>query len=667
MNNRVARSFAGRTQAAAFDASIVAPPQIDNEDEALYPDKSGTYTKGVLQSGIGQVDLAAYQTFKKALESGDPADFEAITLGGPRTLNGPQGGLAFDLEGLDSSQFSVPPAPPLDSEDYATELVELYWASLLRDVAFTDYPGNSIAALAANELSTLPTYRGPRDGNNNVTPSLLFRGGYQNWFTGETIGPYLSQLILKQASLGAHLFDQTYMTFSKSIDFMKDPTTFQQVQNGQPTGQSLTPDQPLYLHNGRGLAAFTHADVLYQAYFTAYLVLDAIKAPLNPGNPYNGSKTQNGFNTFGDPDIAATLAAVASEALKAVWYQKWYVHLRHRPESAGALVYLIRSGQGGADGRPSDTVVHSNAVDQCYSTFQSYFLSQAFPEGSPTHPAYPTGHGTVAGACITVLKFFFDGAATIDSPCVPANDGMSLQPYTGSDAANLTINGELHKLAHNISFGHGIHAGIHWRSDTDTSIQLGEAVALAVLRDRAQTYNEKFSVQLQKVDGTLATITNESAESNIVRGPWAVPPTFASTKRTNPATASQTPASRRRTGRPAGAPVVNTFADVQNLFDTFVASNNINIGGSPHKAFWRVSNDPNVAYDMFVNGNVPGVSVPVKILVPGHPEQSNLITILRGPLVLPNGNHYPQMPPGHPMPPESIDALANWIQNGAHQ
>src|SRR5580700_6170115 len=176
MNNRVARSFAGRTQAAAFDASIVAPPQIDNEDEALYPDKSGTYTKGVLQSGIGQVDLAAYQTFKKALESGDPADFEAITLGGPRTLNGPQGGLAFDLEGLDSSQFSVPPAPPLDSEDYATELVELYWASLLRDVAFTDYPGNSIAALAANELSTLPTYRGPRDGNNNVTPSLLFRG-----------------------------------------------------------------------------------------------------------------------------------------------------------------------------------------------------------------------------------------------------------------------------------------------------------------------------------------------------------------------------------------------------------------------------------------------------------------------------------------------------------
>jgi hypothetical protein len=73
----------------------------------------------------------------------------------------------------------------------------------------------------------------------------------------------------------------------------------------------------------------------------------------------------------------------------------------------------------------------------------------------------------------------------------------------------LTVNGELNKIAHNISFGHGIHAGIHWRSDTDTSIQLGEAVALSLLQDLAKTYNERFSIQLQKVDGTIATISNE--------------------------------------------------------------------------------------------------------------------------------------------------------------
>ncbi len=505
-SNRVPRSFALRIETAGHDAFIPAPAQIDNGDEALYADKSGTYTKGILQVGIGLVDLAAYQTFKTALNSGDPADFEAITLGGPRTLNGPQGGLAFDLEGLDSSQFSAPPAPALASEDYATELVEMYWASLLRDIAFTDYPANPVAVQAANELSSMTHYEGPRDASNKVTPDLLFRGG----FPGETIGPYISQFLIKSTTMGALPIEQKYTTLKKNVDYMLDPTTFLQVQNGISTGLKLQPDTPLYLHNGRGLAAYTHVDVLYQAYFTAYLVLNTINAPLNPGNPYNGSKTQNGFGTFGQPDIAATLAAVASEALKAVWYQKWYVHLRHRPESGGALVYLIKTGMGNkVQGQLNPTVLNSQAVQSSFATNNSYYLSQAFPEGSPTHPAYPTGHGTVAGACITVLKFFFNGDFVIPNPQMPSSDGTTLNNYTGSDAGQITVNGELNKLAHNVSFGHGIHAGIHWRSDTDTSIQLGEAVALSVLRDRAHTYNEKFTVTLTKLDGSITTISNE--------------------------------------------------------------------------------------------------------------------------------------------------------------
>jgi len=143
------------------------------------------------------------------------------------------------------------------------------------------------------------------------------------------------------------------------------------------------------------------------------------------------------------------------------------------------------------------------AVQTSFTTNNSYFLSQAFPEGSPTHPSYPTGRVTVAGACITVLKFFFNGDFVIPSPQVPSNNGMALNNYTGSDAGQMTVNGELHKLAHNISFGHGIHAGIHWRSDTDTSIQLGEEIALSVLRDRAQTYNEKFAVTLKRLEAAL--------------------------------------------------------------------------------------------------------------------------------------------------------------------
>src|SRR5208282_2968442 len=152
---------------------------------------------------------------------------------------------------------------------------------------------------------------------------------------------------------------------------------------------------------------------------------------------------------------------------------------------------------------------NSKAVQACFTTNNSYFLSQAFPEGSPTHPSYPTGHGAVAGACITVLKFFFDGNFIISKPLMPSTNGLTTSAYVPpTGEAPLTVNGELHKLGHNISFGHGIHAGIHWRSDTDTSLQFGEAVALSFLRDKAHTYNEPFTVHLTKFDGTTATISN---------------------------------------------------------------------------------------------------------------------------------------------------------------
>jgi hypothetical protein len=154
-------------------------------------------------------------------------------------------------------------------------------------------------------------------------------------------------------------------------------------------------------------------------------------------------------------------------------------------------------------------VLNSQAVQTSFNKYGDYFLSQAFPEGSPAHPSYPTGHGAVAGACVTVLKFFFDGSYVIPNPLVPTNDGQSLVPYTGGDAGQITVNGELNKLMNNISFGHGLHAGIHWRSDTTSSIQLGEAVAISMLQDRALTYAEPFTVSFEKIDGSTATISNQ--------------------------------------------------------------------------------------------------------------------------------------------------------------
>jgi hypothetical protein len=512
---RVMEAFELRMAEAIADARVPAATNPNNGDEARYADKGGTYTKCLPHDSFGRVDLHAYQTFRTALNSGDFSDFEKMIMGGTRTLNGPQAGLAFCLVALDNAQFGqpqVPPAPGAASDQTATELLEHYWGSLLRDIAFTDYasnlPSNSInAQAAAAELGAEPSYRGPRDPGGQVTTDLLFRGG----FPGETLGPYLSQFFLQPTYFGSQPIGQQQVTYLPNLDYGTNFAEWLDIQNGIDTGLRNKVDPQLrYRRNGRDLAAFTHVDVLYQAYFTAFLVLAGIGAPLNPGNPYNGSHTENGFGTFGAPDIAGTLTAVATVALNAVWYQKWFVHLRPRPEAIGGIVHLIKTGQGNkTDVTQSNVILNSVGLQQSFNTYGTWLLSQAFPEGSPAHPSYPTGHGTVGGACLTVLKFFFDGTFVIPNPMVPANDGLSLVPYTGPDAGQLTVNGELNKLGHNVSFGHGIHAGIHWRSDTDTSLLLGETAALSFLRDKAKTYNEPFTINLTKFDGTTATISNQ--------------------------------------------------------------------------------------------------------------------------------------------------------------
>jgi hypothetical protein len=324
--------------------------------------------------------------------------------------------------------------------------------------------------------------------------------------------------------LGVQPLSQQYQTFLPAggggSDFMTSVGEYQLIQNGGDSGRSLAFD-PIFrlIRSGRDLTAYTRVDVLYQAYFIASLVLGTIKAPPNPGNPYIGSKTEKGFSTLGGPDGVGTLAEMATRALKAVWFHKWIKDLRLRPEEYGALVQtnLTKSSPAPqAAGALHPDALNSAVLPIIHSTYGSYLLPQAFPEGSPTHPCYPTGHGTVGGACITAIKFFFDcnqrirpllNAARPDV-VEPSIDGLSLSTYTGADRDSLDINGELNKLAHNISFGHGIHAGIHFRSSTLWSILLGEQVALSVLRDRARSYNEPFSITITKFDGTTETITN---------------------------------------------------------------------------------------------------------------------------------------------------------------
>ena len=500
-----------------------------NDDLKNFPEGVGTYTKALLHGNDGIVDPDSLAQFLKAcaVDPNNPTtpytgsgvgDFEdaGIKLGGSGRLNGPQGAFAGQIGGKPSDFFGddvVPKAFDLDSKEYWVELVELYWGSLLRDVPFREYPTNPFAIAAANELTSFgKDYKGPVNAQNKVTPELLFRGGFGSdiaKFAGERDGPYLSQLCMRPAMLGALSIDQKLKTFVPGMDFMTKFDNWLHVQKGVTTNELLMYDDVRhYLRNGRDTAAYTHSDELYQAYLVGYLVCTAvgITPDSNPQSPYHAYKKQKPFGTFGGADITGVIGAVARAAIEAVWYQKWRIHLRHRPEYGGGLVHLWQVNKLSQSIRAKlkhiGIVLNSKALALSNLVYGSWLLSQAFPEGSPTHPAYPTGHGAVAGACITALKFFLDGSATFNNPVEPSSDGLQLEPYNGPP---LTLNGELHKLAHNISFGHGIHAGIHWRSDTDYSLLLGEAVAAQYLKDLAKSYHEKFSITITLMNGKTET------------------------------------------------------------------------------------------------------------------------------------------------------------------
>ena len=50
-------------------------------------------------------------------------------------------------------------------------------------------------------------------------------------------------------------------------------------------------------------------------------------------------------------------------------------------------------------------------------------------------------------------------------------------------------------------------AGIHWRSDAAASVSLGEAAAIAMLRDERATYREEFEgFSFMRFDGSRVTI-----------------------------------------------------------------------------------------------------------------------------------------------------------------
>lgn len=469
-------------------------------------------------------------------------------------------GLSFDLEGPDAQAVTMPPCPSLDSQELIAEMGEVYWMALCRDVPFANWATDPTIDDARNSLKRLWWFRRDRtlqlngvtdqlpealarrrilsdDGMQPVPLEQLFRGVAP----GEQLGPYLSQFLLignrgiaeAQAitdgmiAYGAIRVNQRVRVATPTNpDYMQDWNEWLDVQNGANVSGSETYDHDpgyRFMATPRDLATYVHHDALYEAYLNACLILMGLGAPFDRGLPFqlpDYKDKQQGFAQFGGPHILTLVTEVATRALKAVRYQKFNVHRRLRPEAVGGWMYQRRNGSATIVNRLSALANMEAAyagssgigvrLDAINGSADNWLLPMAFPEGSPAHPSYGAGHATVAGACATILKAWFDhGWELTDNGTrivyEPSADGSMLNDVSGIYADTLTVEGELNKIAANIATGRDW-AGVHYYTDYSESFQMGERIALGLLKEQKLTYGENFSLTVPLFDGTTMRI-----------------------------------------------------------------------------------------------------------------------------------------------------------------
>lgn len=507
-------------------------------------------------------------------------------IGNLRQWEAPTAGVVYELQGPDAQAVTMLPAPPLldasgnANPELVLEMAEVYELAVLRDQplnAFENGRSNAEVDSAIARLNAL-NYVGnqtgrPRkvNGAGQFDPQTVFRGSSP----GVEVGPYLSQFLLigntdvngggsladGQITYGVLQIDQKVPVAEPRKDYMVTMPDYVEVQRGirppretygdQKGAPVSAPARPprRFISTPRDLATYVHYDALYEAYLNACIVLLGMGTPFDPGfdqlsggNTFVAGQTTRrnagGFALYGGPHILNLVTEVATRGLKAVRFQKFNNHIRLRPEALAAKIELLRCGATVPPTLASDIGALKNALASTLSAIETgpgcgtHFLPMAFPEGSPMHPAYGAGHATVAGACVTILKAFFDTSTVLaktasgavafkrlengDAPVVFRAPELPY-PSTGEGVPAgcleesacgefLTLEGELNKLAANISIGRDM-AGVHYFSDYYDSLRMGEQVAIGILEEQALTYStDPFVLSLPTFDGDVVRI-----------------------------------------------------------------------------------------------------------------------------------------------------------------
>lgn len=560
------------------------PTHLSNGDEQRYASANYamSFTKGLEHNNdTGLIQNADdFKAFRSAIDDGKVDAFTTSVRSAndkKRQWEAPTAGLVYELQGPDSQSVTMAPAPALKSSEIAYEMAEVYELSLLRDTLLSEFnntSGNTDIAASIDRLNDIDYDITGADGrtrkndNANITGQTAFRGSSP----GVEAGPYLSQfMLLGNKSVagednvikgiiqyGALSVDQRVPAAKTNTDFMTEWNDWFNVQNGTDPQDGneaeifgSAPIDRKFISTPRDLATYVHYDALYESYLNACLILLGMKAPSDPGfdklsgsgslylnsldpditsltNRYETHEREaGGFALWGGPHILTLVPEVSTRALKAVRYQKFNNHCRLRPEVLAARIHKaseIKSTHPlvGNDFSDLETTIQAtvNAV-QARNASGTKLLPMAFQEGSPMHPSYGAGHATVAGACITILKAYFDTSAVLvnrdgeikfanykdgDLPVayVPDSTGDALDEV--SDGTYLTLEGELNKLAANISIGRNM-AGVHFYCDYYDSLRMGEKIAIGILEEQALCYKEEpFALSLPTFDGGVHRI-----------------------------------------------------------------------------------------------------------------------------------------------------------------
>lgn len=494
----------------------------------------------------------------KGKDAGKPAGVRAWESAGA--------GLTYDLEGPDAHAVTMPPAPVLGSAELTAEMAEVYVQALLRDTSFSTMSYGTTPVQGdvdkveehVNQLNTLDWFAGndiaidateSSRRRTQLTPQTAFRGITY----GDDIGPYISQFLLAGnsgingndderstsdglISYGAISADQK-VRYAVEEDHMTEWDEWYDVQNAANLGGLENYHQNTkrrFITTPRDLATYVHYDALYEAYLNACILLLGNGMPFDPGIPFqlpDNVDHQAGFAHFGGPHVLSLVTEVATRALKAVRYQKFNIHRRLRPEVLAARLHktsILKDSAPELEVMLNELTtsgiipaIENKNMTNNQSNNATRLLPMAFCEGSPMHPSYGAGHATVAGACVTILKAFFDHkhplalAGSPDKAFVPDETGQTLEiidvfkpnAVSGQPAipAVLTVEGELNKLASNISIGRDW-AGVHYFTDYIESLRMGEKVAIGILQEQKLTYGENFSMTVPLFDGGVIRI-----------------------------------------------------------------------------------------------------------------------------------------------------------------